>query len=210
MTEKKEPTTKVDRKFTITYEIKPLSLGEKAKAVGRFLVIFAVSAFSVAAIFYATLQFTQVFPEFILVKAGNELLNIMIQADGILLGFSGIIFAQLFSSVNDQQTVLYQRIIEKKTEETIGVGKLLNYLERKKVVLTYSMLFSFLFLIFSIFGSMARIAYIAPYQPTDTYSSLAIFFVPVLFTMVAVVLLTFALTGLSLKPPLEEEKSEKA
>lgn len=208
MAEKKESPTKVDKKLPITCGIKPLSLGEKAKTVGKFLGIFVASALLVAAIFYTTLQFTSVFPEFILVKVGNDLLNIMIQADGILLGFSGIIFAQLFSSVNDQQNVLYQRIIEK-PEEEIGINKLLNYVERKKVVLSYSTLFSFLFLILSIFDSMANIANISPYQPTDTYSSLSILFVPVLFAIVAVVLLAFALTGLSLKPPLEKE-TEKA
>jgi hypothetical protein len=55
---------------------------------------------------------------------------------------------------------------------------------------------------------MARIAIISPYEPTDTYSSLGILFIPILFAMVAVVLLAFALTGISLKPPLEE--AEKA
>ena len=53
MAKKKEPTSKVDKKLTITYGIKPLSRREKAKAVLRFLGMFALSAFLVAAIFYS-------------------------------------------------------------------------------------------------------------------------------------------------------------
>lgn len=208
MAEKKDEAEKVEETLTVIYGIKTLSRREKAEAIGRYLGTVAAIALLITAVFYVAFQFTSVFPEFILVKAGNDLLNIMIQADGILLGFSGIIFAQLFSSVNDQQNVLYQRIIAK-PEEEVGINKLLNYTERKKVILSYSTLFAFLFLILSIFGSMANIARISPYQPTDTYSSFGLLFIPVLFAMVAVVLLAFALTGLSLKPPLEEE-AEKA
>jgi hypothetical protein len=140
------------------------------------------------------------------ISTADKLSEIMISANGILLGFVGIIFAQLLSSIMDQQNVVYQRILEKTASNASEEKKLLEFLDFRKSGLAYLAGFTFAFLLMSIFFSMAVIAKNSEFLPTDTYATFGILFGPLLFTIVAVVLLMLAFIALPMRPPLEPRK----
>jgi hypothetical protein len=205
----KEETKTVSKDLSASFSLKTLSPHQKTMVVLRVLAIFGLVALLVAILIYGSFSVLTVFPEFMLVKTSNDLLNTLIQVDGIVLGFSGIVFAQLLSSVMDQQNILYQRIIEK-PEEASSKAELLEYFERRKITLSYSTLLTFLFLILSIYASMAGIAKISTLKFEDTYSTIATLWIPLLFGLVAMTFLAFSLTGLSLKPPLGNSKKRRS
>lgn len=202
MSREKE-TEKVEKDLTILYGLKPLSLREKAGDFLRFLLILFIANVVVAvSIFLTSYLVMGLFPEYVPIQSANDLLKILIEADGILLGFSGIIVAQLLSSIMDQQNTLYQSILEK-PEKASDKAKSLEFLDRRKFVLSLTACFTFIFLVLSILFSMANIAKNSNFKPTDTYSSFAFLFGPLFEAVVAIALLVVCLTGLPMKPPLE-------
>jgi hypothetical protein len=126
----------------------------------------------------------------------------MINVDGILLGFVGIVFAQLLSSIMDQQNVLYQRILEKPDEAVEGM-KSLEYMDLRKYELSGIAVGTFVSLVLSIFVSMANIAKNSKLSPTDTFATFGILFGPLYCTIVAVMFLILALVFLPMRPPLK-------
>ena len=207
MTEKKNQTRKVEKKFTVgSYEIKSLTRSDKTKVVGRFLIYFGLALALTLAIFYLLLSLIHAFPDYVPISTADKLSEIMIQANGILLGFVGIIFAQLLSSIMDQQNVVYQRILEKTVLKASEEKKLLDFLDFRKNGLAYLAVFTFAFLLISIFFSMTSIAKNSEFLPTDMYATFGILFGPLLFTIVAVVFLMLAFIALPTRPPLEEKE----
>ncbi len=202
MTEKKNETQKVEKSLSVSYSVKPLS---KKRIIGTFLVYFFVSILLVVAIFYFCYQWIGVFPDYVPISNANELLNILISVDGILLGFVGIVFAQLLSSIMDQQNVLFQRVLEK-PEEASNRVMTLRFLDLRRNALLLIAVSTFAFLLLSILTSMVSIAKNSKLQPTDTFAPFGFLFLPLLFTVVGVVLLSLSLTALPMRPPLEEKK----
>jgi tellurite resistance protein TehA-like permease len=156
--------------------------------------------------FFVSFYVVKIFPDYVPIATADDLLKILIEVDGILLGFVGIVFAQLLSSIMYQQNVLYERILEKR-DEVANESKLLEFLGRRKFVLSLSTIGTFLFLILSIFSSMANIAKDAQFKPTDTYATFGVLFVPLSYVIVAVVLLIISLVGLPMKLPLENTRT---
>jgi len=103
--EDKNQTQKVEKRLVISYEVEPTSRREKAKLFGNFLYWFFIALALVAIVFIVLLFVLGIFPTYIPISTANELLNTLISVDGILVGFVGIIFAQLLSSLMDQQNV---------------------------------------------------------------------------------------------------------
>lgn len=202
MTENKNQTQKVEKSFTFSYSVKPL---KKRRIIIVFLSYFFFSISLASGIFYFCFQWIGAFPDYVPISNANELLNILISVNGILLGFVGIIFAQLLSSIMDQQNVLFQRILEKPVEASSRV-ETLRFLDIRRYALSFIAVSTFAFLSLSILTSIVNIAKNSQFQPTDTLASFGLFFFPLLFTVVAVVLLALSLTALPMRPPLEEKK----
>ncbi len=202
MTENKNQTKKVEKSLSVSYSVKPL---KRKRIIGIFLSYFFVSIALGTAIFYFCYQWIGVFPEYVSVSNANELLNILINVNGIMLGFVGIIFAQLLSSIMDQQNVLFQRVLEEPVEASSRV-EAIRFLDIRRNALSLIAASTFVLLGLSILTSMTNIATTSKFQPTDTYASFGFLFYPLLFTVVAVVLLALSLTALPMRPPLEEKK----
>jgi predicted RNA-binding Zn-ribbon protein involved in translation (DUF1610 family) len=188
-----------------SYEVKTINRSDKTKLVGRFLIYFIIAIIAVVTVFEVSFSVTRFFPDYVPISDGNDLLNIMISVDGILLGFVGIVFAQLLSSVSAQQNVLYQRILEKPLEAEEN-KKTYDFLDGQKYALSLVTVITFGSLIGSIFISMANIAKNSLLKSTDTFATFALLFGPLLYTIIAVVFLTLALAILPLKPSLVKKK----
>jgi len=201
----KKETEKVGTTLTISYGLNPLTRREKLKEFAKFLVIFLLAVGITASILYLSFSIVGFFPDYVPIQSVNDLLKILIEVDGILLGFGGIIVAQLLSSIMDQQNILYQSILEK-PEKASAKAKSLEFLDRRKFVLSITACSTFVFLLLSILLAMVNIARLSKFPPTDVYSSFGTLFAPLLFVIASIVLLFLSLTGLPMKPPLESTR----
>lgn len=187
---------------SVSYQVKTINRSEKVKLIGKFLGFFAISLLTFIAIFVFLLSVLGFFPDYIPIANANDLLNDVINVDGILLGFVGIVFAQLLSSIMDQQNVLYQRILEKPDEAAENMNSL-EFMDTRKNGLSLIIIATFFCLLMSIFISMANIARNSKFLPTNTYATFGILFGPLLYTIIAVILLTLALMVLPMRLPLK-------
>ncbi|MGA3191889.1 MAG: zinc-ribbon domain-containing protein [Candidatus Bathyarchaeia archaeon] len=189
---------------SFTIQVKPVDRRGKVKLVGEFLGSFLVFAVLIFGILFLV---TRSFPDYVPISNADDLLRIMINVDGILLGFVGIVFAQLLSSIMDQQNVLYQRILEK-PDEAVESMKSLEYMDLRKYALSFIAIGTFVSLLMSIFVSMANIAKNSKLLPTDTFATFGILFGPLYYTIIAVMFLTFALVFLPMRPPLKRVQKD--
>lgn len=208
MAEKETETEKVSTTFSTSYSVKDLTEDDKSKLIKKFLGYFFLSFVAIISVFYFSFAIIDAFPDFVPIFTADRLLEIMIQTNGILLGFVGIIFAQMLSSVMSQQTALYDKIIENPETESNAI-KSLKYLSFRQKGLSYITVPTFFVLIVSIFVSMANIARNSQYEPTNTWATFGFLFGPLLLTMVAILLLILAFTVLPSIPELEGKKTEQ-
>jgi Na+/melibiose symporter-like transporter len=156
-----------------------------------------------------TFLIIRAFPDYVPISNADNLLQIWITTNGVLMGFVGIIFAQLISSTIDQQNTLYQRILEEELSNrhrTIQLKKKLNSLNLRKKLLSVCTMFSLMFFAYSILQSMQNLAKNSLLKPTDTYAVTGFLFAPLLSSIVAMGFLIIALV-LPTKPPLEAEET---
>lgn len=204
MAEKTDETQKVSTTLTSSYSVKPLTQSDKKKIIGRFLSYFFSALLVTLTIFYFSWSIIGVFPDYVPISTADDLFKIMIQANGILLGFVGIVFAQLLSSIMSQQTILYQNILEN-PEKANNKKESLTFLGFRRNGLSLIAVSTFFSLLLSIFISMANIARNSQFQPTDVYATFGFLFGPLLCTVIAIVLLILAFTALPMTPQLKEE-----
>lgn len=205
--ENKNQTREVKKDLAVSFKVKPTNLKRKLQLFGEFLFWALISVSGLVLVLALSVGVIGIFPDFVPISSANDLLNILISADGILLGFVGIIYAQLLSSLMDQQNALYERILDKPTEAT-EKKKFLDFIDFRKRLLSLAIIAAVISLIWSVIVSMANIAKNSKFQPTDTYSTAAFLFGPLLFSMIGVILLILTLAVLPLRPPFEETPKE--
>jgi len=208
MAENKNQEQQAKESLTVSSELESVN---RRKLFKSFSYWFMIAVLSLAIVILILSFVLEIFPAFVPVATANEMLSILINVDGILLGFIGIIFAQLLSSLMDQQNVLYQRTLEK-PKEAYEIEKTLSFMDVRKNGLSLITIVTFGSLIGSIFLSMATIAKnsnlpstsnsITGVSSTILYPTYNFLFGPLLYTIVAVILLTLALTLLPMRPPL--------
>jgi hypothetical protein len=207
---KKDEKETVSKLLDITYGVTQLSRIEKIKrSLKEFLKILGIfggTFLVVLLIFFASISLIDIFPEYVTIQGANELLKILIQVDGLLMGFGGIIFAQIFSSLMDQQNIIYKRILDNPIDSST-VEEIFDAFERKKLRISIFTGFTFFFLLLSIFGSMANFARFSRLNLDDTYLTFSILFIPLFFLIVATVSLIYSLIGVSQKPPIKKSEN---
>jgi hypothetical protein len=200
----KTETHTASKNLSYSFTVKPLSRKDKLASVGRFLVNYAVILAIVLTVFYVVFYYLQLFPEYLKIPAGDNLLQILITTNGVLLGFVGIVFAQLLSSASDQQNIIYQKVLETQ-EETLQSKfvEVLNSLERKRIAVALSTVASFISFTMSILVAVSILAKDSALQATDTFSVYGLFYGSLISMVMGItmVLLALALPG---KPPLEK------
>ncbi len=177
----------------------------KSKFWTYYVIAIAIMIFVVFVVF----SIIRTFPDYVPISNADNLLQIWITTNGVLMGFTGIIFAQLLSSVMDQQNVLYQRMLNKtKTTDTKELKKILDNLDLRRLVLSIAAASSLIFLAYSILLSMVSIARNSLLKPTDVYAVNGFMFGPLLDSVIGIALLTISLV-LPLKPPMEDSSNSE-
>lgn len=157
------------------------------------------------AIFGSTYAIVASFPDYIKVQGTIDLMKALVDVDGVLLGFVGIVYAQLFSSIMDQQNTIFEKMLGSQKHYGLYENYIKEYSNRKKV-LVIATLVTFTFLLISILASLVGLARVSMYDPTkDTYAPFGLTFLPVFFIVEAVAMLVIALVGLPTEPPKRPE-----
>ena len=77
------------------------------------LVPVLLSIIAIIVLSYLLDIYLKLFPEKISAELTLEILKTLIQADGFLIGFSGIVFAQMFWAIHNQQAEVQKSILER-------------------------------------------------------------------------------------------------
>lgn len=176
---------------------------EILKLLSLYFAIIAVVTFLV----FVVLSIIRTFPDYVPISNADNLLQIWITVNGVLMGFGGIIFAQLISSTMDQQNVLYQHILEETGKDhKAELRKILNYLDLRRILLSLITVFTLSSLAYSILLSMQGIAKNSLLIPTDVYAVNGFMSGPLFYSVLGITFLIIALI-LPLKPPLEDSSN---
>jgi uncharacterized membrane protein len=169
--------------------------------LGLYGLIVFVLLFIVIAVFYVI----KLFPDYVPINSADNLLQIWITTNGVLMGFVGIIFAQLLSSTMDLQNTLFQRILEsehhsKKREELLK--KRIKYLDNRKIALSACTALSLILIAFSILLSMQGLAKNSLLGSADTFAVTGFMFGPLFSSVLGMAFLIVAFL-LPSTPPLQ-------
>jgi uncharacterized membrane protein len=178
-------------------------LSDKTRRILKLVVLYLAIVGGLLYLVYVVFSIIKTFPEYVPITNADTLLQIWITANGVILGFVGIIFAQLFSSTMDQQNTVYQRMLENKKKQREELKKIRDYLDNRRFALSMLTVLSLGFLTYSILLSMQAIATNSKFSATDVYAVQGFMFYPLVFSVLGIAVMIIALT-LPLKPPLEE------
>jgi hypothetical protein len=180
------------------------SIGVELKSSKLIVVVEAVFL----AVFFITYGIVALFPDYIRVQGTIDIMKALVDVDGVLLGFVGIVYAQLLSSVMEQQNTIFERMLTNRKRYAEYESYLKEYSTRKNV-LVIATITTFTFLLVSILLSLVGLARVSMYDPTrDTYAPFGLTFFPMFFIVEAVALLAIALIGLPMEPP--KQRGEQA
>jgi hypothetical protein len=147
-------------------------------------------------ILFITTTIIKTFPDYVPIPNANNILEIWITTNGVLIGFAGIIFAQLISSTMNQQNTLYEKILVEETHNIHRINNLekrLKSLEIRKIFLSLLTTSTLALFAYSILFSMQGIASNSLLKITDTYAINSLMFTPLLASVCGISMLIIAL-----------------
>lgn len=176
----------------------------KAKRLFILIATFEVTAIIILLITFAI---SASFPDYIKVQGAIDLMKALIEVDGVLLGLSGIMFAQLFSSIMGFQNVMFERMLTRKQNPHFE-AYLQEIAERKKI-LVIATIGGIGFFLGSILTSLISLARVESFDPVkDTYAPFGLTVLPMFCLVEAVAFLVVALAGLPMEPPKIDKSNE--
>jgi len=215
MNEKKQNII-ITKTLSIYYSIKPKITKEKTK---KWLVSFVTVIFWTGVVLVAIYLFLQwtasvvrYFPPYTKSQTVSDILRSLVEVDGILLGFVGIVFAQMFGSLMDQQNIVYDKLLDepdRSSERSKAREKYLEVFEEKRNNLVFAMLFTFLLLVWSVFDSLKQIADSSMSDPTASIFTWGYIQTPILLTIGGIAVLLLSVFAFSLKPPSLEKTEQE-
>jgi len=207
----------VTKTFSILYSAIKTKITKKK--VWRWIVSFVTSAiwvgFALIAIYFILLLSSSVvhyFPVDTKAQTVSDILRSLVEVDGILLGFVGIVFAQMFGSLMDQQNTVYDKLLDetdRSSERSKAREKYLEVFDEKRSNLVFAIFFTFVLLMGSIFVSLKQIADSSMSDPTATIFTWRYIETPMLLTIGGIAVLLLSVYAFSLKPPSLEKTTEQ-
>ena len=173
------------------------------KAIATALLVVGVIFCVIYALLYILISYLTIFPSTITPNLAMELLKAILQVNGFLIGFAGIIFAQLLRGLYSQQAALEQLRL-KSAPEIVSPGSGSKYvsmiadIKYKRQFLAVSAVLNVFCFVASIFSSLARIAWTWQEGPPHAVT----FFLsePLLFLTIGIMLLFFIIVYVELRP----------
>jgi len=143
------------------------------------------------------------FPTSISSELAKEMLKTILTIDGILIGFDGVVLAQLLWAIHSKGNIIYEKIIEKpKGQQTLHeLKEELKRLGRKRIGIIISMFYSMMPILASILLSLNKLplAY-----GLEEVSPRELLYDPLSGLMVGVIILVYVMLYTNLLPSLED------
>jgi len=215
MNEKKKNII-VTKTLSVYYAIRPKISKKTIRAwIVSFVTVIIWAGLAVFAI-YLFLQWTasvvRYFPPYTKSQTVSDILRSLVEVDGILLGFVGIVFAQMFGSLMDQQNTVYDKLLDetdRSSERSKAREKYLEVFEEKRNNLVFATLFTFLLLVWSVFESLKQVADSSLSDPTANIFTWGYIQTPMLLTIGGIAVLLLSVFAFSLRPPSLEKATEQ-
>ena len=168
-----------------------------AKAYG---LVFTIT-FLFFGIAYLAVNISGAFPDYVTPQAASEIVNALINVDGLLLGFTGVIYAQLFSGLMQQQNTIIQKSLDNLSSQSY-YERSMNEFSKRRSALIFAMTISFTFLLGSIISAIINLSTISSLdQVKDKIAPFGATVLPIFLLVFSVVVLFVALAGTSFRPP---------
>jgi hypothetical protein len=207
----------VTKTFSILYSAIKTKITKKK--IWRWIVSFVTSVIWIGialVVIYLFLQWSfsvvHYFPAYTKAQTVSDILRSLVEVDGILLGFVGIVFAQMLGSLMDQQNTVYDKLLDetdRSSEKSKAREKYLEVFGEKRSNLVFAMVFTFFLLVWSIFESLKQIADSSMSDPTATIFTWRYIQTPMLLTIGGIAVLLLSVSAFSLKPPSLEKATEQ-
>lgn len=136
----------------------------------------------------------------------KEILKAILTVDGILIGFYGVILAQVLSAIHSRGNVIYEQMIEKREDEPIlqELNREVERLGRSRMLTIGAVFYSMMPLLASILLCLSRLTLI---EATNQISTRELMFDPILAMIVGIVLLALTMLQTNPLPKMDKPKS---
>jgi hypothetical protein len=125
----------------------------------KLLALFGFGLLIIFIVFYSLDQYLSLFPETISATLLVEVSKLIIQTNGFLIGFSGIVFGQIFWAIHNQQCDIQKEMRENEDKEKESEYEArLRVLERNRILMIFAMFLVIIFFVVSILSSFSAIA----------------------------------------------------
>jgi hypothetical protein len=174
----------------------------------RFLKPILFFSIAAIAIFGITFGISASFPDYVKVQAAIDVLKALAEVDGVMLGLSSVMFAQLFSSIMGFQNVIFERRLTRKKNPDYEPCR--KEIAERKRALVLAAIGAIGFFLASIIASLINLATVESYDPLkDTYAPFGLILLPIFFLVEAIAILVVALAGVPMEPPIIDNLNEK-
>ena len=187
------------RRLGLKREVTPVS----SKEWKEFAMVL-LAMVSVVALTYLVNQFFAQFPETISANLDLEIMKTIIQTNGFLIGFSGVVFGQMFWAINHQQNTIQANILENPKLDQTSKDMRKDYvalLDKKRRSMAITMAFVIGLFVLSIVFSLSAIArtefYATELVPTIPEISNPLFFMigGIIFFVISIATSKLSLEG---------------
>jgi hypothetical protein len=208
----------VTKTWSFYYSLKSKITKEKIKEWIFSIVKAVIFTFLILVVLYVFLYIVTsiviYFPQTMKPQTVSQILSAIIEVNGIFLGFSGIIFAQVLASLIDQQNIVYAKLLDEPDMNSKRAKLSVEYLdlfEERKRNFVITVFITFILLVASIIESMKGLADVSKILDWDIelWTGHYISY-PMLYMLGAIAVLLFSVFVFSLKPPYPSFKEEKS
>jgi hypothetical protein len=149
-------------------------------------VLYAfIGILSTILLYFALSSYFDLFPTTISAPLLIEILKVIIQTNGFLIGLSGIVFAQMFWAIHNQMCSIQTQILGKEeTKQTENLQVYLMKLDRKRTIMIFYMFGVIAFFVISILVSLSGMAQTETNQSLQSNPNLTIPFLFMTFGIV--------------------------
>lgn len=178
---------------------------KRREAFRESLPLFGIIIFTIVFAWIFESYFVS-FPPSINPDLAKEMLKAILTVDGILIGFYGVILAQVLWALHSRGNIIYEQMIEKREDKTIfqELKQEAERLGKSRIVTIGAVFYSMMPLLASILLCLSKMTLIGD---TVQISTRELMFDPILAMIVGIVLLAFTMLHTNLLPKVERSKS---
>ena len=153
-----ERRQKIAKTLVMAFNVKNM------KKLVRILLPFGVGLILGAILTYVPIQYIKLFPTPIDTSLAIEILKVLIEVNGILIGLNGLVFAQMLSGIHSEKNLILRQQYEGRLDPSKITTPMLEELASRRIYLIIKLLVVTLLFLGSILASFTRMAWLHYYS----------------------------------------------